>query len=297
MEQGTIEGEWVDIAEVQPIDKSEARLLTDRIKERAEELWHLLLEAYERNVHGALNYKSWGEYFKAEFGGSKSRAYELIDAGRVVRAIEAHSGMPERPNARQADELAPLAKQAPEEAAAIWDEVIQEHGSDVTAADVREAVAKKAQDNRDLQALPAEFVEILQDLQHAGCTRVVNDDDERERLWKIYTNSGLEEATEIASIIAGDDKPDIRSVFAAEKYLKNKRGEPLLPKKDMSPGRKWSSAMYEIQVRLNSIRDLGGIEAMTGSWTPEDKQALGERLATISQTLGEFAHALIGGEK
>lgn len=70
-----------------------------------------------------------------------------------------------------------------------------------------------------------------------------------------------------------------------------------LPKKDMSPGRKWSSAMYDIQVRLNGIRDLGGIEAMTRSWTAEDKEVLGERLGTMSQTLGEFSKVLKGGEK
>lgn len=267
MEEG-----WVDVSEVTIIDRAEARILTDRIKDRAEELWHLLLEAYERDAHGALGYKSWGEYFRAEFGGSKSRAYELIDAGRVVRAIEAHSGIPERPNAGQADELAPLAKAKPEEAAAVWDAVVQEHGSDVTAADVREAVAKKAEENRTIQTLPADFVEILQDLEHAGCKRVINDDNERNRLWKIYTNSGPEEAREIASIIAGDDKPEIHSVFAAEKYLKNKHKS-----EETVSAEEAEKRFFSIQQRLHELAagiDMaGGLHKIVKKW-PEQNQRI-----------------------
>lgn len=120
----------------------EARSLTDRIKSRSEELWHLLLEAYERNAHTALGYKSWGAYFEAEFGGKKSRAYELLDAGRVVRAIDDHSAMAERPNERQARGLAPLIKADPAEAARIWEEESEraaEKGLELTAKDLQQA--------------------------------------------------------------------------------------------------------------------------------------------------------------
>ena len=110
----------------------------DLTKARAAEFWHLLLEAYEGGAHRALGHKSWGAYFEAEFGQSGRRGYEFLDAGRVVRAIETHCGIPQRPNEGQANELAPLAKEKPEEAAKIWEEVVEEHGEDVTAADVRE---------------------------------------------------------------------------------------------------------------------------------------------------------------
>ena len=67
---------------------AEARILTDNIKARAEELWHLLLHAYERGAHTALGYSSWGAYYEAEFGGKKSQAYRLLDSGRVVKALQ-----------------------------------------------------------------------------------------------------------------------------------------------------------------------------------------------------------------
>jgi hypothetical protein len=64
-------------------------------------------------------------------------AYRLLDAGRVVKTIEAHSPIGERPNERQARELAPLAKKDPEEAARLWAELVAEHGEKLTATDVR----------------------------------------------------------------------------------------------------------------------------------------------------------------
>jgi hypothetical protein len=125
------------------IGRSEARELTDKIKARSEELWDLLLEAYERKAHKALGYTSWGEYFGAEFGGGKSQAYRVLEAGRVVRVIADHSPIGERPTESQARELAPLAKEDPEAAAEAWSEALEKHGHDVTASDIREIVSTK----------------------------------------------------------------------------------------------------------------------------------------------------------
>ena len=36
----------------------------------------------------ALGYESWGGYVKAEFHMSRSHSYQLIDQGRVVRALQ-----------------------------------------------------------------------------------------------------------------------------------------------------------------------------------------------------------------
>jgi hypothetical protein len=74
----------------------------------------VLLKAYEGGAHSALEYPSWGAYFVAEFGGSKTRAYELLDAGRVVQAIESQSAIAEQPTEIQARELAPLVRKKPE---------------------------------------------------------------------------------------------------------------------------------------------------------------------------------------
>lgn len=117
------------------LEASAARALTDRIKESAENLWRMLLEAYEGGAHTALGYCSWGAYFEAEFGGMKSKAYQLLEAGRVVRAIDANSAIAERPTESQARSLAPIAKMDPEGAARIWEATVKEHANP-TAADV-----------------------------------------------------------------------------------------------------------------------------------------------------------------
>jgi hypothetical protein len=73
------------------LDASAARELTDRIKASANQLWILLLEAHERRAWIALGYASWAAYVRAEFRISRSRSYQLIDQGRVIRALRSVS--------------------------------------------------------------------------------------------------------------------------------------------------------------------------------------------------------------
>jgi hypothetical protein len=75
-----------------PLSAEDARALTDRIKTTAERLLSLLLEAHERRAWEALGYDSWRTYAVAEFGMSKSRAYQLLDQAKVLREIEAAAG-------------------------------------------------------------------------------------------------------------------------------------------------------------------------------------------------------------
>jgi hypothetical protein len=147
------------------LSEREARELTDRIRDRAEELWHMLLEAYEGGAHTALGYASWAGYVEAELGISKSRGYQLLDSGRVSRVIEAHSTIVEgpnearstvveRPNEAQARELAPLAKENPERAAEAWERVVEVTNGQPTAKDVKrylgviERTEKKGKDTK-----------------------------------------------------------------------------------------------------------------------------------------------------
>src|SRR6266508_1440298 len=67
---------------------SEARRLTDEVKQDAQALWKKLLALYEGDAHTALGYESWGAYAAEEFGVGQSQAYRLLDAGRVAEAIE-----------------------------------------------------------------------------------------------------------------------------------------------------------------------------------------------------------------
>jgi hypothetical protein len=65
-----------------------ARALTDQIRLAGDRLARLALQAYEGRVWEVLGYTSWRAYAQAEFGFSQSRAYQLLDAGRVVAAVE-----------------------------------------------------------------------------------------------------------------------------------------------------------------------------------------------------------------
>lgn len=160
--------------EVLDISKTEAQEFTDNIKEMADELWHMLLEAYERGVHKALGYKSWGAYYEAEFGQSGKRGDQLLRAGRVVRAIEEYSQDTNvsSPNEAQARELAPLAKKDPQAAAEVWHEAVEEYGEDVAAADVRQTMEKKAEEETSV-IWSAKERELAEQLLQGG-TVVVN---------------------------------------------------------------------------------------------------------------------------
>ena len=156
----------------QVLDKSlgpeEARSLTDRIKVRSEELWHLLLEAYEGGAHTALGYSSWGAYFEDEFGGSSRHGYRLLDAGRVAKAIESSDpwATDQMPTERQARELTPIAKESPEEAAELWVDVVEEArqtGQDVTAEKVRAWVQERKEPPASWSDDELRLKEILED--------------------------------------------------------------------------------------------------------------------------------------
>src|SRR5579862_833218 len=89
------------------LSEEQARALTDEVKRDAESLWGKLVELYEGGAHLALGYSSWGAYFEVEFGGSRRRGYELLQAGRVVEVVR-NSALPVPRNEAQANELAPL---------------------------------------------------------------------------------------------------------------------------------------------------------------------------------------------
>jgi protein gp37 len=127
---------------VKPLTEAAARLLTDEIRRDIEALWARLLAAYEGGAHVALGYGQWGTYFENEFRQSASRGYQFLDSARVVRAIESHSTMVERPNERQARAIAETTKE-PAEQAAIWEEVVTETNGAPTAAAVKEVAARR----------------------------------------------------------------------------------------------------------------------------------------------------------
>lgn len=119
-----------------------ARAMTDEVKADAEHLWARLVSLYDGRAHIALGYESWGLYFKAEFGGEKSQAYRILEAGRVAEAL-GHSPIGElRPTSEaQARELTPLLR-APEILRETWHEAVEKYG-DPTALQVRGLVERR----------------------------------------------------------------------------------------------------------------------------------------------------------
>jgi hypothetical protein len=131
----------------------EARALTDEIKGATERLYALLLQAHEGRAWSALGYDSWRDYAMTEFGMSQSRAYQLLDQGRVIQAIEAARSADvastivevdqppasrSLPNESQARELADLADE-PQKLTKVWDAAVAATSGKPTAAAVKEA--------------------------------------------------------------------------------------------------------------------------------------------------------------
>lgn len=123
------------------LSRDEARSLTDEVKNDAERLWRKLVELYEGGAHRVLGYTSWAAYFQDEFGGSRSRAYQILDAGRVARHLQSTMVDSPAPTERQARELRSLLSQ-PEKLQDAWEEAT-ETTDNPTASAVREIVTEK----------------------------------------------------------------------------------------------------------------------------------------------------------
>lgn len=77
---------------------AQARDLTERIKSGVGQVSLLLLEAHERRAWAVLGYPTWEIYVRQEFGLSRTRSYELVYHGQVIREIQAATGMSGIPN-------------------------------------------------------------------------------------------------------------------------------------------------------------------------------------------------------
>lgn len=69
------------------LNKREAQELTNRIRQQGNELWKLIAEAHDRKAWKALGYETWKDYATTELQISESRSFQLIDTGRVMKAI------------------------------------------------------------------------------------------------------------------------------------------------------------------------------------------------------------------
>lgn len=123
--------------------KSEAKNLVKAIREKACELAGALRVLRDRKGWQALGYESWAACCEGEFGYSKSQANRLIAADKVkdnvtqICATQAPGrGIP----GSHASELARLPE---DQQSAVYAEAVAQHGDQLTAAKLREAVEAK----------------------------------------------------------------------------------------------------------------------------------------------------------
>lgn len=130
------------------VTAEEARRRTDEVKADAESLWVKLLALYRDGVHLALG-KSWSVYCATEFQMDRKAASRMLAAVKVFEQF--HPGP--RSNGEVspigdtgpttesvARELVPVLREDPSKVRETWNRVIEEHGSEPTAKQVRETV-------------------------------------------------------------------------------------------------------------------------------------------------------------
>jgi hypothetical protein len=99
------------------LTKKEAHALIERIHSCIQDARVLVLELYEKRGWKALGYGNWRECVIAEFGKSKSRLYQLLDAAKVERNI---STIVEKSGAIPEGVLRPLSQLDPEDQREVW---------------------------------------------------------------------------------------------------------------------------------------------------------------------------------
>lgn len=80
----------MSLATIEPysMSTSEARSITDQIKEHTDAVWKLLVVAHEGQAWKPLGYSTWADYVAGEFSMSRAYSYRVLDQARVIRAIE-----------------------------------------------------------------------------------------------------------------------------------------------------------------------------------------------------------------
>lgn len=77
----------IDMA-LPPLDESEAREITEKIKGTTNLLYLLIKRAHAGKAYKALGYSSFEAYVREEFNYSRSYAYKLLNQANVIEAIE-----------------------------------------------------------------------------------------------------------------------------------------------------------------------------------------------------------------
>ena len=98
----------------------EAKVCVKKINEHVDDAYRLVLELRDRNGWKTLGYASWIECAVEEFGKSKGRVYQLLQAAQIKLEIEGDSTMVENVPERSLRPLAAL--DTPKERQEAWKE-------------------------------------------------------------------------------------------------------------------------------------------------------------------------------
>lgn len=101
-----------------------------------------LIEIRDRKLYKEQGYSRFNDYCKIRWGWNDSRARQLIGAVKTV-TIVTHSGLTPPKTESQVRELTPLIKINEQEAIETWQELQEEHGENITAEIIRDAVQEK----------------------------------------------------------------------------------------------------------------------------------------------------------
>jgi hypothetical protein len=95
-----------------------------------------LMEIREKGLHKTDGWDTFEDYCRERWGFSRFYAHRLIEAAEVANDVLPTGNVPK--SERQARELARLPD--PESRREVWQQVVADHGANVTAAKVREAI-------------------------------------------------------------------------------------------------------------------------------------------------------------
>lgn len=191
----------------------EARAITDRIKDAAEEMWSLLLTAHERKAWAALGYRTWEEYVSGEFNMSRNYSYRLLSQAQVIKELTSASGVAHGQHVevteREARDIRPV---LPKVTAEIKDRVTN-LGPEPEPEEVKEVVREVVKETRAVmqnRPRPGRSVTSItravstalaaidrarRDLTRLPLAQIAQQDEEARRMWAANLSEQLEALT------------------------------------------------------------------------------------------------------
>jgi hypothetical protein len=178
-------------------------------------------------------YDTFEDYCRERWGWSKTHAYRHIEAANTLEVMSPIGDTPK--NEAQTRELAPLAKEDPEAAKELWDELVAEYGEKLTAKKIKQAVAARMKRERELDQLPAEVAALIKEIDPADCdlptstrqlealAQIKNKGDQLEvvhrvadgtavSVWQAIKQLDEEGRAEIAEGIEGEDEWAVKRI-------------------------------------------------------------------------------------